>query len=123
MVTRTFQVDRYVPRTAAQARIVASLDDDRRLTYREDRALWGASTWQFVTVRVPVNATNAQVMGAVNAATSAKVGDVATTRGVTSARVGRPTTIAWELATGARPTTAAAWGTGRDLAQTFLARS
>ncbi|GAB48328.1 hypothetical protein MOPEL_071_00440 [Mobilicoccus pelagius NBRC 104925] len=41
MVTRTFQVDRYLPRTARQARFVAAFDDDGKLRYREDRPMWG----------------------------------------------------------------------------------
>ena len=68
-VTRTFQVDRYTPRTRVAARVLARLDDDGRLEYREDRPLWGMSQWQIVSVKVPVNATPAQVMGAVNKAT------------------------------------------------------
>lgn len=66
-VQRTFQVDRYMPKTAAQARVVARLDDDGVLRYREDRALWGANNWQFVTVRVPADASKAQVMAVINA--------------------------------------------------------
>ena len=42
MVTRTFQVDLYSPKTAKIAAITAKLDDDRRLHYREDRPLWAA---------------------------------------------------------------------------------
>ncbi|MGO4984982.1 hypothetical protein, partial [Collinsella sp. Sow4_E3] len=49
-VIGTFQVDTYRPKTAAQAKVVARLDDDGMLTYREDKALWGASTYEFVTV-------------------------------------------------------------------------
>ena len=66
-VQRTFQVDRYMPKTAAQARVVARLDDDGVLRYREDRALWGANNWQFVTVRVPADASKARLKGAVTA--------------------------------------------------------
>ena len=43
------------------------MDDDRRLTWREDRRFWGSSRFQFVTVRVPVNATKATILKAVNA--------------------------------------------------------
>ena len=40
-----------------------------RLLHREDKPLWGASRWEFVTVRVPVRASDAVVMKAINAAT------------------------------------------------------
>lgn len=120
MVTRTFQVDRYRPRTSAQARVVARLDDDRRLGFREDRALWGASAWQIVTVKVPANANNAQIVKAVNAKTSARIGDVSTTTRLGSAKAGRSYTMAWELGRGATP--AKAWGARNATKQVFLAR-
>lgn len=121
MVTRTFQVDRYRPRTAAQARTTARLDDDGWLGYREDRALWGASAWQVVTVRVTRHATPSQVIRAINASTSARVGDVATTRRLASARPGRSLTVAWEL--GRDATAVQPWGPSRRTAQRFVARS
>ncbi len=121
MVTRTFQVDRYLPRTAAQARLVARFDDDGVLRYREDRALWGASRHEFVTVRVPVGATKAQVIKAVNAKTSARIGDVRTTAKLATARPGAAYVVAWELGRGA--TTKAAWGPRTNVAQLFLARA
>lgn len=120
-VTRTFQVDRYMPRTAAQARTVARLDDDGRLRYREDRPLWGASRWQFVTVKVPTTATKAQVVAAINKATAAKIGDVRTASEVSSAKARGTYVIAWELGKGA--TTKAAWGANTKVPQTFFARS
>jgi len=120
MVTRTFQVDRYRPRTSARARVVARLDDDRRLGFREDRALWGASAWQIVTVKVPANANNAQIVKAVNAKTSARIGDVSTTTRLGSAKAGRSYTMAWELGRGATP--AKAWGARNATKQVFLAR-
>ena len=121
MVTRTFQVDRYLPVMAAQARLVAGFDDDGVLRYREDRPMWGKATWQFVTVRVPADATKAQVIKAVNDKTSARVGDVQTTARLTSARAGRAYVIAWELGRTATPK--AAWGPRGTVNQTFLARS
>ncbi|WP_168581195.1 hypothetical protein [Gephyromycinifex aptenodytis] len=121
MVKRTFQVDRYMPRTRAQARVVARLDDDRRLRYREDRPLWGASRWQFVTVSVPKDASKAQVLRAVNKATNSAVGDIRTTSKLGSARPGSSYTVAWELAPGADR--AHAWGLNKSRAQVFLGRS
>lgn len=111
-VQRTFQVDRYMPKTAAQARVVARLDDDGVLRYREDRALWGANNWQFVTVRVPADASKAQVMAVINAKTSSRVGDVHTGSRLRSITRGRSVTIAWELGKGARPTSA--WGANKS---------
>lgn len=119
-VKRTFQVTRYVPRTAAQARLVAALDDDGRLTSREARALKAVSTSEFVTVTVAANASSAQVVSAVDARTR-QVGDVRTTAKVAGATAGRATVIAWELGRGATP--AQAWGRTGTLAQTFFARS
>ncbi len=120
-VTRTFQVDRYTPRTAAQAAVVARLDDDGRLRYREDRALWGASRHQFVRVTVPARATNDQVAAAINRATGRAVGDIATGARLRTAAKGRAYVIAWELGRGA--TTKAAWGPRTNVAQTFFGRS
>lgn len=120
-VQRTFQVDRYMPKTAAQARVMARLDDDGVLRYREDRALWGANNWQFVTVRVPADASKAQVMAVINAKTSSRVGDVHTGSRLRSITRGRSVTIAWELGKGARPTSA--WGANKSVNQMFFARS
>ncbi len=120
MVTRTFQVDRYMPRTAKQARLVASLDNDGLLKYREDRPMWGANRWQFVTVRVPANATHQQVMKAINAKTSRAIGDVNTSRRIARAHAGRPYIVAWELGKGA--TTKAPWGPKNNVSQIFFAR-
>ena len=99
---------------------MARLDDDRRLGYREDRPLWGASDWQFVTVRVPVDASPAQLMKAINAKTNRVVGDVRTTDRLSSARAGRAYTVAWELGRGA--TTAKPWGARNATPQRFVAR-
>ena len=63
-------------RHAGDAGDGARLDDDGVLRYREDRALWGANNWQFVTVRVPADASKAQVMAVINAkGTAARMGD------------------------------------------------
>ena len=121
VISRTFQVDRYTARTSAQARALAALDDDRRLTWREDRRFWGSSRFQFVTVRVPVNATKATILKAVNAQTNAAIGDVTTTERLTKATRGRSYVVAWELGTGA--STRHPWGPRTDIAQRFLARS
>ena len=121
LVTRTFQVDRYRPKGTAQARVVARLDDDGVLRYREDRPLWSASRWQFVTVRVPAKATSAQVIEAINAKTSARIGDVRTSARLRNARVGAGITIAWELGRGATAT--APWGPANRTNQVFFARS
>lgn len=119
-VSRTFQVDRYTPRTHAAARVVGRLDDDRRLTYREDKPLWGMSKWEIVTIQVPADATTAQVMQALNKATG-KVGDVRTTSRLGSIKRGQSVTMAWELGRGA--TASAPWGPRGKVAQTFFARS
>lgn len=119
-VTRTFQVDKYTPRTRAAARVLARLDDDGRLGFREDRPLWGMSQWQIVTVTVPADASTAQVMATINKATD-KVGDVKTTRTLASAKPGTSVTVAWELGRGAAA--AHPWGLRGKVAQTFFARS
>ncbi|WP_210424471.1 hypothetical protein [Gephyromycinifex aptenodytis] len=119
LVTRTFQVDRYMPRTRAQARLVARLDDDRLLRYREDRGLWGANRWEFVTVRVPAKASTAQLMKAINAATT--VGDIRTSATLRTARPGGSYVVAWELGRGA--STKAAWGPRKNISQRFIGRS
>ena len=119
-VTRTFQVDRYAPKTARAARAVAAFDDDGRLLHREDKPLWGASRWEFGTVRVPVRASDAVVMKAINAATK-KTGDVRTTAKLGSMKAGASVVVAWELGRGA--TTTAPWGKGGTVAQIFFARS
>lgn len=121
MSTRTFQVDRYTPRTSRQAKVVARLAADGRLAYREDRPLWGASVHQFVTVRVPQNATSEQVVAAINRATGPRVGDVTTTRRLTHATRKQSYVIAWELGRGVGPS--APWGPRYRTAQTFFARS
>ena len=100
---------------------VAGFDDDRRLSYREDKALWGASRHQIVTVRVPRHATPAQVIAAINAKTTSAVGDVRTTAKLTTAKPRAAYVMAWELGRGA--TVKAPWGSKNRIAQTFLARS
>ena len=120
-VERTFQVDRYTPRTKAQARVVASLDDDLRLKYREDRALWGASRSQIVTVVVPAKATPVQVLREINKATNRSVGDIAITEDLYQVRAGRAQVMAWELGRGA--TAKAPFGKTGKVAQTYFGRS
>lgn len=127
-VTKTFQVDSYRARNAAQARLLASLDNDGVLKFREDGKLWNprsayVSYWQFVTVKVPANATKAQLIKAINAKTNKSVGDVRTTSKLASAKVGKRYTVAWELGRGAKPTTQLAWGANKKVNQIFLARS
>lgn len=114
-------MDRYTARTSAQARALAALDDDRRLTWREDRPFWGSSRFQFVTVRVLANATAATVIKAVNAQTTAAIGDVTTTERLAKATRGRSYVVAWELGTGA--SARHPWGPRHDIAQRLLARS
>ncbi|MBO3184060.1 Cys-Gln thioester bond-forming surface protein [Dermatophilus congolensis] len=120
MVTRTFQVDRYMPQNAVQARGVAALDNDGVLKYREDKFMWGRSAWQIVTVTVPANASHADIMKAINAKTSAKIGDVNTASKLASSAAGRTHVIAWELGKGA--TAKNAWGTAKKTVQKFFAR-
>lgn len=96
-VTRTFQVDRYMPRTNARARVVASLDNDRRLKYREDKALWRDSRWQIVSVQVPKGASWSTVAKAINAKTSSRVGDIKTNKQLSTARRGGTYVMAWEI--------------------------
>ncbi|MBO3130067.1 Cys-Gln thioester bond-forming surface protein [Dermatophilus congolensis] len=120
MVTRTFQVDRYMPQNAVQARGVAALDNDGVLKYREDKFMWGRSAWQIVTVTVPANASHADIMKAINAKTSAKIGDVNIASKLASSAAGRTHVIAWELGKGA--TAKNAWGTAKKTVQKFFAR-
>lgn len=121
MVTRSFQVDTYRPRTAKQATLLASLDDDRRLTYREDRTLWGRSTWQFVTLRVRSDITQADLVDALNKRIKGTANDLTTVSTMRTARRGATHTVVWELGQGATPKHA--WGGRNKTAQTFVARS
>lgn len=119
-VTRTFQVDRYTPKTAAIAGVTARLDDDRLLHYREDRPLWGQSKWEFVTVKVPAKATTAQLVAAINAATGS-VGDIRTTAQLDRITAGTGVTMAWEL--GPDATRAKPWGPRNATSQRYIGRS
>ena len=120
-VRRVFQVDRLTPRTTAQAHLVARLDDDRLLRYREDRGLWRVSRHQFVTLNVPVNASPNWIITQLNAHTKPAVGDVRRTGKLASALAGHTYVLAWELAKGA--TVRHPWGPNKDTAQRFFARS
>lgn len=121
LVRRTYQVDRYQPRTWAQARAVAGFDDDRLLRYREDRSMWRANRYQFVTITVPAKATAKQLITAVNAATSRAIGDVRTTAKLPRAVPGRAYVMAWELGRGA--SIRYPWGPKKNIPQRLLARS
>ena len=70
---------------------------------------------------MPATATTSQVVAAINAKTSARVGDVRTSARLNSATVARAQVVAWELGKGA--TASAAWGAKTTTAQTFFARS
>ncbi len=120
-VRRTYQVDRYLPKTAKQARLVARFDDDRLLHYREDRPMWRANRYQFVTIDVPTDATAAWIMQQINARTSRAIGDVRTTAKLPTAVRGRAYVMALELGRGA--TTAHPWGPKKNVPQRFIARS
>jgi uncharacterized repeat protein (TIGR01451 family) len=120
---RTFQVDRYKVNSKKMGKKVAKLASDGKLRYREDRFAWGRSQWQFVRVTVSENATTAQLIAAINAKTSKRVGDVAkTSRKVNVIKKGS-ITIAWELGTSARPTAkrGLAWGKRHNISQAFVA--
>lgn len=121
LVRRSFQVDRYMPRSARQARIVASLDDDSLLKYREDKALWGRSRTQFVTVKAPLNTPISSLIASINEQTSPQVGDVRTDARLRSASRGRSYIVAWELSQEA--TESEPWGKDRKQNQKFTARS
>ncbi len=119
LVSMWFQVDRYLnPTTRLAARTQGYLRDGV-LTYREDRPHWGRSRWAFIRVTVPVGATRAQIMAAINRQTSAAIGDVRRT--VRTGRVRGDVTVAWRLAAGASP--AHPWGMGRNRPQRFFAMS
>lgn len=117
LVNRSFQVVRYAPATAAQRRLVARLDDDGLLRYREDRAARRAAS-QVVTLRVPPTARPAQIVRAINARTG-RVGDVRTTARLRTV-TGR-VTVAWEVGAGASG--AALFGRTGAVPQRFLAHS
>lgn len=117
---RTYQVDRLTPRTAAQAAVVARLDDDGILRYREDRPLWGASRYQMITMAVPVTASPAWVLKALNARTTKAVGDLVTTKRLPTAKVGGTYVMAWELGKGA--SVRLPWGPNTNVSQRYVGR-
>lgn len=119
-VQRTFQVDRLTPRTAAQAALVARLDDDRLLRYREDKPLWRVSRYQMITLAVPTNASTAWLIRALNARTTPAIGDLVTTRQLPTAKRGRSYLLAWELGKGA--TIRSPWGARNAVPQRFVGR-
>ncbi|MBK7722034.1 MAG: hypothetical protein IPI32_07380 [Austwickia sp.] len=121
LVRRTFQVDRYLPRTRYQALRVARFDDDRLLHFREDRPMWGASRYQLITLMAPANASPSWLIAQLNARTRPGIGDVRTTATLPGARAGRAYVVAWELGTGASATHP--WGRAADVPQRFIARS
>lgn len=116
---RTFQVDTYRRTTPALARLATRIVADRRLTYREDRAFWGASSWEFVTVRVPDGTTSSGLGHLINAA-SQRSGDVRTASARVPVKKG-PLVVAWELGSGA--TKRAPWGPHKTTPQRLVARS
>lgn len=109
-----FQVDQLRPKTKAQARTLASLDNDNILRYREDKPLWGASKWEFVTIY----AKDVKRAGSLAKAIDAKTRTVGNLTGRTgTVKVGRTYVQAWKLGKGA--TTKAAWGPRKNVNQTF----
>lgn len=116
--TRTFQIDTYRTATPAQRRLLAKILTDRKLHYREDRPFWGNSAWEFVTIKVPVGASGADVTTALNKA-SRHSADVRTHQA--TAPNAKQATIAWELGAGA--TTRHPWGLNTTTPQVFFARA
>lgn len=100
------QIDRYTWRSASTARRVAALDDDGLLKYREDRFMWGRSRWQTVTVQVPANYTQAQLVAAVNAKST--LGRITSTVRIGTLPSRGTVLTAWKLGAGATP--AKPWG-------------
>lgn len=115
---RTFQIDTYRTPTPAQRRLLNRILGDRQLHYREDRLFWGHSSWEFVTIKAPVEASDTQLLKAINQA-SRRSADVRTLH--VNAPAGRQATLAWELGKGA--TARYPWGRAMKTAQTFFARS
>lgn len=116
----TLQVDRYSPKTSRDARIVASLDDDHLLDYREDRPLWGKSQSQFVTVRLKAPVSEERLLKAINRQTRREIGVVQTFARLEKAQKNRSYVVAWLLGPGA--TTEEPWGKNHDVPQVFVAR-
>lgn len=108
---------------------IAALDDDGKLPRGEDFfvGLGAAKPYTskrvgFVTVSVPTNATNAQIMAALNTAAKAQKWPALTTTSKLGAVTANGTvTDAWLLGKGA--TTANPWGPKRDVPQIYFARS
>lgn len=98
----TYQVDSYTPATAAQTDVVKNLGADGRLGWREDRALWGHSTHEFVTVK----ASDIKAAGSLAAAINARTHVVANLGGRIA--TGATFTTAWALTGTATP--AQPWG-------------
>lgn len=114
---RIFQVDRYAPATAEQAQVVSRLDDDGLLKYREDRPLWGHSTYEFIKLRIPRETSTDTVIQELNSATSDRVGDVPESP-PSQFRVGNSYVMAWELGEGA--TIEHPWGADKTVDQRLL---
>lgn len=98
----TYQVDSYMPTTAAQTAVLKHLAADKKLTWREDRALWGHSRHEFVTVK----RSDVTRAGSLAAAINAKTRTVANLGGRIA--TGATYTTAWAL-TGTA-TIAQPWG-------------
>lgn len=137
--TYLVQADRYhvvVPgnpaATRANAKLVASLDDDGALFWREDKGtncqrtksptcLWYRTDNAVVTVKVQSvgQPSTAQVLAAYNAVAPARIGKVSTTARMAS--VTGDTTVAWILGPGA--TAAQPWGARHTTWQAYLGHS
>jgi hypothetical protein len=125
-------VDQCKPETAAQAKLLARLDNDDVLRYREDKLLWGHCIYATVKTKVAVGASWASKVKAVNGQIKANNAKVAPTKRIglvrlgghlVSSKVGSVYVTAWVLAPGA--TANAPWGTQptpAKKAQRFLAR-
>lgn len=123
LVTRRFQVDKYAVKTKAQVNTLSALMRSGVLRYRGDRTFWGASSHEFATVTLPATATPGEWLKALNKSTSSRVGDLNTTRRITSVRRGSTYTVAWELGRGASPRDGGlAWGKNHKVPQTFAFR-
>ena len=96
--SRTFQIDTYSNPTAKLAKKAQGYDNDNKLKWGEDKAHYGNSKWQIVTIKGYDNWTKKQWMTAINLATTKKgVGNVNSTSHIKTVKKKQKLTVAWEL--------------------------
>ena len=106
---------------------IARLTTDGVLKYREDAFIWksaagraqSSSKYQFVKVVAPVNATQKQIIDAINQ--KSVVGKMTTTDNNVNVSSHGSVTIAWELTGKASPI--APWGLNKKSNQSLYAHS